>query len=158
MALVDVGTLKELFLKIGSVYGAYACFGDHDTGSSHDRMTKFPSEADVRILQDETVVTDSRLVLTGGKDSFPVGGQGERRGSLRLPERTEDLPVIAADHRPGNIRDYGKETDPILYGYTRERQMLPSNLVTDAIFDVDYGYYRTSIDSPQITVTSGAGT
>ena len=101
---------------------------------------------------------DSRFVLAGRKDSFPIGGQGERRGSLELPERTEDLPVIVMDHQPGNIRDYGKETDLILCGHTHKGQMFPFNLITDAVFDVDYGYYRASVDSPQVIVTSGAGT
>ena len=37
---------------------------------------------------------------------------------LELPERTEDLPVIVMDHQPGNIRDYGEETDLIPVSYT----------------------------------------
>ncbi|MFQ9651088.1 MAG: hypothetical protein ACLRZZ_13470 [Enterocloster sp.] len=132
--------------------------GNHDAGPSYDRMMEFLSEAGVRVLQDEAVVIDSRFVLAGRKDSFPIGGQGERRGSLELPERTEDLPVIVMDHQPGNIRDYGKETDLILCGHTHKGQMFPFNLITDAVFDVDYGYYRASVDSPQVIVTSGAGT
>ena len=36
--------------------------------------------------------------------------------------------------------------------------MFPFNLITNAVFDVDYGYYRASDDSPQVIVTSGAGT
>lgn len=157
-ALADAGTLKDLFLQIDSVYGVYACLGNHDAGPSYDRMMEFLSEAGVRVLQDEAVVIDSRFVLAGRKDSFPIGGQGERRGSLELPERTEDLPVIVMDHQPGNIRDYGKETDLILCGHTHKGQMFPFNLITDAVFDVDYGYYRASVDSPQVIVTSGAGT
>jgi len=74
-ALADAGTLKELFLKIESVYGVYACLGNHDAGPSYDRMTEFLSEAGVRVLQDEAVVIDSRFVLAGRKDSFPIGGR-----------------------------------------------------------------------------------
>ena len=62
------------------------------------------------------------------------------------------------DHQTGNIRDYGEETDLILCGHTHKGQMFPFNLITDAVFDVDYGYYRASVDSPQVIVTSGAGT
>ena len=70
-----------MFLQIDSVYGVYACLGNHDAGPSYDRMMEFLSEAGVRVLQDEAVVIDSRFVLAGRKDSFPIGGQGERRGA-----------------------------------------------------------------------------
>lgn len=157
-ALSDPEALKDLLLKIDSVYGVYACLGNHDAGPSYEQMLGFLSEAGVRVLQDEAVVIDGRFVLAGRKDSFPIGGQGERRGKLALPAGAEGLPVIVMDHQPGNIRDYGEETELILCGHTHQGQMFPFNLITDAIFDVDYGYYRASGDSPQVIVTSGAGT
>ncbi len=36
--------------------------------------------------------------------------------------------------------------------------MFPYNLITNSVIDVDYGYNRASYDSPQVIVTSGAGT
>ena len=96
--------------------------------------------------------------MAGRKDSFPIGGQGDKREKLTLPAKAGELPVIVMDHQPGNIRDYGEETDLILCGHTHQGQMFPFNLITNAVFDVDYGYYRASDDSPQVIVTSGAGT
>lgn len=157
-ALSDPDALRDLFLKIDSVYGVYACLGNHDAGPSYDRMLEFLAASGIRVLEDEAVVIDGRFVLAGRKDSFPIGRQGERRGSLTLPQTAEDLPVIVLDHQPGNIREYGEGTDLILCGHTHQGQMFPFNLVTDAVFDVDYGYYRASAGAPQVIVTSGAGT
>ena len=150
--------LKALFLKMDSVYGVYACLGNHDAGPSYGRMLEFLSEAGVHVLRDEAVVIDGRFVLAGRRDSYPIGGQRDKRENLTLPAKAGELPVIVMDHQPGNIRDYGEETDLILCGHTHKGQMFPFNLITDAVFDVDYGYYRASVDSPQVIVTSGAGT
>ena len=154
----DPEALKALFLKMDTVYGVYACLGNHDAGPSYGRMLEFLSEAGVHVLRDEAVVIDGRFVLAGRKDSFPIGGQGDKREKLTLPAKAGELPVIVMDHQPGNIRDYGEETDLILCGHTHQGQMFPFNLITNAVFDVDYGYYRASDDSPQVIVTSGAGT
>ncbi len=66
--------------------------------------------------------------------------------------------MIVMDHQPGNIRDYGEETDLILCGHTHKGQMFPFNLITDAVLMWIMDIYRASVDSPQVIVTSGAGT
>lgn len=152
-ALAEPGALRDLFLKIDSVYGVYACLGNHDAGPSYDQMMEFLAASGVRVLEDEAVVIDGRFVLAGRKDSFPIGRQGEGRGSLTLPATASDLPVIVMDHQPGNIRGYGEGTDLILCGHTHQGQMFPFNLITDAVFDVDYGYYRATGQSPQRVAT-----
>ena len=46
----------------------------------------------------------------------------------------------------------------MMNGHSVPGQMFPFNLITNAVFDVDYGYYRAAETSPQVVVTSGAGT
>lgn len=157
-ALSDPEELQELLRSLDATYGVYACLGNHDAGDTYDRMLAFLSAADVQLLQDEGVVIDGRFVLAGRRDSSPIGGHGTDRQALTLPQEAAELPVIVMDHQPGNIGAYGSEADLILCGHTHQGQMFPANLITNAIYEVDHGYYRASDTAPQVIVTSGAGT
>ncbi len=157
-SLKDYSALQKLFGEFNAPYGVYACLGNHDAGAGYEQMMEFLSGAGVTVLQDEAVVIDGRIVLAGRRDSSPIGGQGEKRTELILPEYAETLPVIVMDHQPGNIRSYDQGVDLILCGHTHRGQMFPFNLITDAIFDVDYGYYQIPESGVQVVVTSGAGT
>lgn len=76
--LVDAGIFEELFLKVELVYSVYTYPENHDVDPDHDRITKFLSEAGVRVLRDEAVAIDNRFVLAGRKNSFPIDGQRGR--------------------------------------------------------------------------------
>lgn len=157
-SLSNKENLQTLFRGIESRYGMFACLGNHDAGAGYEQMLTFLAESGIQVLQDETVEIDNRILLAGRKDSSPIGGQGDTRKSiLELPE-SNTLPVIVLDHQPGNIGEYGAEVDLILSGHTHQGQIFPFNLITNAIFDVDYGYYRIGDHGPQVIVTSGAGT
>lgn len=157
-ALSDPLKLQALFGSIESEYGVYACLGNHDAGATYREMLAFLDGAGVQVLMDEAAVIDGRFVLAGRRDSFPIGNQGEPRKGLEGVPEAADLPLIVLDHQPGNIGEYGGDVDLILCGHTHRGQMFPFNLVTDAVFDVDYGYYRAGDATPQVIVTSGAGT
>ena len=45
----------------------------------------------------------------------------------------------------------------MLSGHTHKGQLFPFNLITNAVYVVDYGYYAAD-NGPQFIVTSGAGT
>lgn len=150
--------LQDLFKNIKSNYGVYACLGNHDAGSGYEGMINFLTDAGVKVLQDDTVVIDNRILLVSRKDSTPIGKQGEvRKENFEIPKENT-LPVIVIDHQPGNIGEYRSDTDLILCGHTHKGQMLPFNFVTKAAFDVDYGYFRANDAAPHVIVTSGAGT
>lgn len=157
-SLENPAALAQLLGKMNAAYGVYACLGNHDAGEGYAQMLAFLSDADIKVLLDEAVVIDERVVLAGRRDSSPIGGQGEMRMPLKLPPESENLPVIVLDHQPGNIEEYGNNVDLILSGHTHRGQMFPFNLITNRIFNVDYGYYRAPDNGPQVIVTSGAGT
>lgn len=151
-----IQTLK----KIRSTFGTYACFGNHDGGRTYKQMENFLKKADIKLLSDEYIVIDNRLVLVGRMDSHPIGGYGkEQRKKLSqfFTPSDSSMPVIVMDHNPANINEYGKEADVILCGHTHRGQLFPGSLITDSIYDVDYGYYQKDKNSPQVVVTSGIG-
>lgn len=151
-------TLKSLLREIQAPLGVYACLGNHDAGRSFPEMLTFLSEASIEVLQDEVATVSGRLILVGRKDSTPIGDQGRPRADqIPLPEDLF-LPVILMDHQPSNIGKNGVPADLVLSGHSHRGQMFPFNLVTNAYFEVDYGYYQAEGHLTQIVVTSGAGT
>lgn len=156
----DTKQMSELFKSIDTKYGVYACLGNHDAGSTIGEMISFLKDSDVTLLSDEATVIDNRLVLIGRRDSSPIGGAGYgvRCDISELMDGVDtSMPIVVMDHNPTNIDEYPDSVDLILCGHTHKGQMFPGELFTNAMFDVDYGYYRKDDNSPQVIVTSGAG-
>ena len=150
----------DLLKSITAKYGVYACLGNHDGGKSFNEMTSFLERCGIKLLNDEYAIIDNRIVLFGRVDSSPIGGFG----GLKRKDITEtinskgnDLPVVVMDHNPSNIKQYGNEADMLLSGHTHRGQIFPANLITRALFTVDYGHYQKD-GGPHVIVTSGAGT
>ena len=159
-AIQNPAGVIELFKSIDATYGVYACLGNHDGGRSLGQMTRLLEESDIELLNDEYRIIDDRLVLVGRLDASPIGGfGGMKRTDIAdiLSSVDTDLPIVVMDHNPARIGEYGNEVGLILCGHTHRGQMFPGNLITRAVFTVDYGYYRKDAESPRVVVTSGAG-
>ncbi len=156
-AVSEKDRVKEIFRSIKSNFGVYACFGNHDAGDDFNEMAAFIADSNITLLEDEYRVIDSRLILVGRRDSSPIGTNGIERKDVILPQNNT-LPVIVLDHQPGNIGEYGSETDLILSGHTHLGQMIPFNIIVNMMYDASYGYYRADESSPQVIVSSGVGT
>lgn len=150
----------ETLREISATYGVYACLGNHDSGSTFNQMEDFFGRANIFTLNDEYVIIDQRLILAGRLDGSPIGGyKGIERKALSdvLMGADTNLPIVMMDHNPANVDTYNGEVDLILCGHTHKGQIFPGNLITDAIYTVDYGYYRSD-NNTQVVVTSGVGT
>lgn len=151
----------ESLKKLSAKYGIYACVGNHDGGSTHEKMTEFLDKAGITLLADTYTVVDDRLIIVGRLDGSAIGGYGdkERRPLSEVFDVEETThPVIVLDHNPVNIDEYSTESDIILCGHTHRGQVFPANLVTKAVYTVDYGYYKKDQSSPHVIVSSGVGT
>ncbi len=159
-SIVDPAAAIEAFKRIDATYGVYACLGNHDAGATFASMEDFLKRANVRLLKDESLVIDGRLVLAGRLDSRPIGSAGTlQRGDISTVLRGVDpaLPVVVMDHNPANADAYRGEVDLVLSGHTHKGQVFPGALITDAMYTEDYGYYRTE-HGTQVVVSSGVGT
>ena len=159
-AVKDIERVRELLSGINSKYGVYACLGNHDAGKSVGKMIEFVSECGITLLKDEYTVIDERLILVGRAEEYSIGKGIKRQEIKKYHYEWErlDMPVVVMDHNPGNIREYGNEADLILCGHTHKGQIFPVNIVTNMIFDVDYGHYKRDEKSPDVIVTSGVST
>ncbi|MDX9871056.1 MAG: metallophosphoesterase [Clostridia bacterium] len=160
-ALRNPSEAIALFKSITATYGVYACLGNHDGGNTFDEMLRFLEQSNIKLLNDEYVIIDERLVLFGRVDPSPIGGFGELKRkdiTAAIASLDTDIPVIVMEHTPSDLEQYGREVDLVLAGHTHRGQIFPANLITKALFLVDYGHYRKDADSPHIIVTSGAST
>jgi predicted MPP superfamily phosphohydrolase len=151
----------RLLRNIESKYGVYACLGNHDGGKTFDEMISFLEQSNITLLNDEYKIIDDRVVLIGRIDSRPIGNIGGlKRKEIAdiLASIESNLPVVVLDHDPSNIRQYGKGVDVLLFGHTHGGQIFPGNLITRAMYTVDYGYFQEDADSPHIIVSSGVST
>lgn len=151
----------SLLKGIVSTYGVYACLGNHDGGDTLEQMIGFLEESNIRLLNDEYVIIDDRLVLIGRLEQRPIGGFGDRKRkdtAELLSSIDADLPIVVMDHNPAVVGQYGEDVDLILSGHSHKGQVFPGNLLTKAIYVVDYGHYQKDENSPHIIVTSGVST
>jgi len=75
-SLRDPERVKNLLKKIKSTYGVYGAPGNHDGGETFKEMENFLEESNIKLLKDEYVVIDEKLVLVGRLDPSPIGGYG----------------------------------------------------------------------------------
>lgn len=150
--------------NIKSKYGVYACMGNHDAGNTFNEMLRFLEQGNVKVLQDEFVIIEDKFILLGRSDPSPIGGVAPPRKEtvdvlIEIASKMDiySLPIIVIDHNPANLKEYDNKVDLLLAGHTHKGQVFPGNLVTNRIYEVDYGYYQRDKNSPHVVVTSGAG-
>ena len=128
---------------IKSKYGTYLSLGNHDfyTGEA-DELENILSKVNVNVLRDEiTLINDSfYLIIKSSIDNF-----------------NSDKPVIVIDHNPQYLDEsISNNIDLQVSGHTHKGQLSPINLITDKLFDIDYGLGK--FQNTSVVVTSGFGT
>jgi len=151
----------DLFKSIKTKYGVYACLGNHDSGETFPEMMSFLEQSNIKVLKDEFVIIDDRIVLVGRLDKHSIGGfEGLERADTAdvLKSLDSKLPIVVMDHNPSYSEEYGNDIDLLLSGHTHRGQFIPITLITKSMYDVDYGHYQKDSDSPHVVITSGAST
>jgi len=156
-----------LLRGIDATYGVFASLGNHDKGPTLPSMLNFLEESEIRLLMEEYVIIDNRLVLIGRLDGVlpwigDGGFGGMQRGdfadimyAVRAHTQSRDLPVVVIDHNPTHINEYGSDVDLALFGHTHGGGLFPINFVTGALYVIDHGHFQLDSYSPHIIVTQG---
>ena len=142
----------EILKDIKSDYGIYAVRGNHDLPRVNvaDKID-FNKRLGITMLADSLIELDNKIYIIG----LNYRGNNEKRpiDSL-LRFRTKDLPVILLDHAPYCLEEaYKNKIDVQLSGHTHYGQIWPLNYVTDAVYDIAWGYKK--IDNTHIFVSCG---
>ena len=148
------------FSNIKSKYGTFATLGNHDVlTKEEDTIVDILKENSITVLRDESVLINDDFYIIG-RDDITVNRYG-KEDRATLEGLTKDLdsskPLIVIDHNPQYINEsLNANIDLQLSGHTHKGQILPGNLVTNKIFEVDYGYLKK--DNLNVIVSSGYGT
>jgi uncharacterized protein len=132
----------------------YASFGNHDRDEGANLVSVFTNSG-MNVLADETLVLDNGITLVGRQDR---GYQDITRAELSALMQKVDLtkPVFLLEHQPYDFDIALKNNvDLILSGHTHRGQIAPANLITNMIYENDWGYLKKG--SLQSIVSSGYG-
>lgn len=131
----------------------YASLGNHDRDEV-DLIEVFNTSG-MKVLDDEVLTLPEGITLIGRKDR---GYQDVARAELSDLMKLVDLskPIILLDHQPYDLDIAEKNgIDLMLSGHTHRGQVAPASLITDRLFENDYGYLRKG--TMQSIVSSGYG-
>lgn len=154
---VDREPIIAEFKKIKSTYGVYACPGNHEyistRGEGLNRAKSFLDKAGINLLRDEVVEIDDAFYIVGRDDKTNL-----RRKKLK--ELTDSLDkqktIIVLDHQPYEL-ELAEEAniDLQLSGHTHKGQIWPISLITEAMYEKDYGLLKKG--NSTFYVSSGMG-
>ncbi|MGE5545184.1 MAG: metallophosphoesterase [Bacillota bacterium] len=149
-------TLKLLHPK----YGTYAVLGNHEYMGGHVEETiHHLEEAGIQVLRDRWVlVADSFYVVGRDETMGRYTGRSSRRPlSDILAGIDHTKPVIMIDHQPIELGEAERcGVDLEVAGHTHLGQLFPNQLITNRLFENDYGYLKK--ERLQVIVSAGYGT
>jgi hypothetical protein len=149
---VKLNEFIEILKDIKSVNGIYAVRGNHDLpGPNVADKIDFNKRLGITMLSDSLIDLGNKIYIIGLK----YRGNNEKRpiDSL-LMLRTKDLPVILLDHAPYCLEEDNRNNiDVQLSGHTHNGQIWPLNYVTDAVYDIAWGYKK--INNTHLFVSCG---
>ncbi|WP_291652181.1 metallophosphoesterase [Clostridium sp.] len=148
------------FSKIKSTYGTYAALGNHDLMTkAENKIVSVLEENSVKVLRDESVLINDSLYIIG-RDDITINrfSENDRSSLLDLTYNLDkSKAMIVIDHNPKYIYEsLNANIDLQLSGHTHKGQIVPGNLITNKLFEIDYGYLKK--DNLNVVVSSGYGT
>ncbi|MDR0712682.1 MAG: metallophosphoesterase [Bacteroidales bacterium] len=146
-------------LRLKNRFGVYAIPGNHEyigerfaKGSAH-RAFEYLDSRGVTVLIDTAVQVNNSFYIAGRDDRSVV-----RRKSLAdiLPE-VNGQPVILLDHQPFRLEEAQQAgVDLQLSGHTHHGQMFPLHLITEKMYEQDWGALQKG--HTHYYISCGAGT
>lgn len=144
---------KETLKGIKSKYGVFGSMGNHEYYSGNlDQMMRIFKEANITMLRDEVYETQGLYI---------VGREDARKNPKPLEQVLDGVnktkPIILLNHQPVALEEAKNSgVDLQLSGHTHLGQFFPNQLITNRLYEVDYGYLAK--DTLQVIVSSGYGT
>ena len=140
---VKLNEFIEILKDIKSNNGIFAVGGNHDLPDRNvaDKID-FNKRLGITMMSDSLIELENKIYIIGLK----YRGKNEKRpiDSL-LKFRTKDIPVILLDHAPYCLGETSRNhIDVQLSGHTHYGQIWPLNYVTDAVYDVAWGYKKSN--------------
>ena len=158
MELVKHYELLKYFKEIKSKHGVYAVTGNHEYISRAYKEAEYFKKNNIILIQDSVIEINNNLYIVGREDIM-FDRNGKKRKTLKKLLLNVDInkPIILLDHEPYKLDDaVNNNIDFQLSGHTHSGQFWPINYITNAIFEINYGYKKKK--ETHFYISSGYGT
>lgn len=135
--------------------GVFAVTGNHEYIGGVEQAVAYLREHGITILRDSSVVLPDGITLIGREDR----SAGRMRKPLAALMAGVDMsrPVIVMDHQPFHLEEAEQAgVDLQVSGHTHHGQLWPFNYITNALYEVSWGFLKKGETS--FYVSSGVGT
>ncbi|MEW6622833.1 MAG: metallophosphoesterase [Bacillota bacterium] len=152
--------MAESFRRLTPKLGTYAVLGNHEyIGGNAEDAVHYLQEAGIHVLIDDYVLVEDSFYIVGRDDRAGTRFTGQGRKSLTDIMQGVDngRPIILLDHQPTHLEEAREAgVDLQLSGHTHRGQLFPNHLITQKIFEIDWGYLLKG--DLQVIVSTGYGT
>jgi hypothetical protein len=145
--------------EIKAPFGVFAIPGNHEYIGGITKTLPYLESINIRVLRDQTVKLSNGVQLVGrdDRDSERMANISRKRLSQLLIGCDKNNPVIVLNHQPLNLEEAVKEgVDLHLSGHTHNGQLWPLNYMTEAIYELSWGFLKKG--DTNFYVSSGFGT
>jgi predicted MPP superfamily phosphohydrolase len=150
--------LGDILRGIKSTYGVFGITGNHEYIGTVETSCAYLNEHGISMLRD-TAVEVAGLYIIGREDrSIHQFAHKERRPLAEIIAGLDTAkPWIMMDHQPFHLEEAEQAgIDFQLSGHTHHAQIWPFNYITEAVYEVSWGFKKKG--KTNIYVSCGAGT
>ena len=145
--------------EIETPMGVYAIAGNHEYIGGIQKTLPYLESVNINVLRDKIIVLPNGVQLVG-RDDRDNRRMGEQYGRKTLKELVSGLdntlPIIVMNHQPFNLDEAVIENvDLHISGHTHHGQLWPFNHITNAIYELSWGYLKKG--NTNFYVSSGFG-
>lgn len=151
--------MGDLLKNLKAGQGVFAVSGNHEYYGNATEARKYLEDHRITVLSDSTITLPAGIVLVGRQDITGQQMSGKARKSIPelISAIDKNKPIVVMDHQPYKLKEVSAEgIDLQVSGHTHNGQMWPFNYITDAIFEIGYGFGK--IGNTHFYVSSGYGT
>jgi len=144
--------------EIKTPLGVYAILGNHEYIGGIEKTLPYLQSINIKVLIDETVTLPDGIQIVGRNDHSSGRGVNAPKPLTELLAGIDQTkPVIVMNHQPFNLQEAADaNVDLHLSGHTHNGQLWPFNYLTEAIFELSWGYLKKG--NTNFYVSSGYGT
>lgn len=158
LAPVIRNNLGDSLLRLNAPKGVYAITGNHEYIGGADDACQYLADHGIKMIRDSSILVDENFYLIGREDRDMPRFAGKKRKPINslLDGIDRTLLLIMLDHQPFELDEKEKlGIDLTLSGHTHHGQMWPLNYLTQAIYEVSWGYKKKG--NTHVYVSSGYG-
>jgi len=151
--------LGEMLRSLKARLGVYAVTGNHEYIGGAEEAVAYLRDHGITVLRDSVAKIDSGLYVIGREDRSSTQFGGKKRKALAeiMSQVDRSCVLLLMDHQPFHLEEGEKEgIDVQLSGHTHHGQLWPLNYITEAVYELSWGYVRKG--STHVVVSSGVGT